>query len=86
MSYVGRLQFRRNQFWLLRYLEKQVGQKEEAIVLSRRKNGYQILLTAYMLECFMPQSGGITLQPEDVIRVTIQNINARNDVISVFLG
>jgi exoribonuclease-2 len=86
MSYVGRLQFRRNQFWLLKHLEKLVGQKEEAIVLSRRKNGYQILLTAYMLECFMPQSSGIDLKPEDVIRITIQNINPRNDVISVFLG
>ncbi len=86
MAYVGRLQFRRNQFWLLKYLENLIGQKEEAIVLGRRKNGYQILLTGYMLECFMPQSVGINLKPEDVIRITIQNVNARNDVISVFLG
>lgn len=86
MSHVGKTQFRRNRFWLLKYLENRTGQKEEAIVLSKRKNGYQILLPEYMLECFMPQSGGINLKPEDVIRITIQNINARNDVVSVFLG
>lgn len=86
MGYVGKIQFRRNRYWLLKYLENRIGQKEEAIVLSRRNNGYQILLTEYMLECFMPQPGGINLKPEDVIRVTLQNINPRNDVISVFMG
>jgi exoribonuclease II len=86
MGYVGKIQFRRNRYWLLKYLEKKIGQKEEAIVLSKRNNGYQILLTEYMLECFMPQAGGINLKPEDVIRITIQNINPRNDVISVFMG
>ncbi|MFH0729131.1 MAG: RNB domain-containing ribonuclease [Pseudomonadota bacterium] len=86
MGYVGKLQFRRNRYWLLKYLEHRTGQKEEAIVLSKRNNGYQILLTEYMLECFMPLAGGINLKPEDVIRVTIQNINPGNDVISVFMG
>ncbi|MDX9786597.1 MAG: RNB domain-containing ribonuclease [Desulfobacterales bacterium] len=86
MSAVSRLQFRRNRYWLLKHLEKRTGQKEEAIVLNKRKDGYSILLTEYMVECFMPQSGGINLKPEDLIRITIQNINARNDVISVFLG
>jgi len=86
MGYVGKIQFRRNRYWLLKYLENRIGQKEEAIVLTKRNNGYQILLTEYMLECFMPQAGSISLKPEDVIRITIQNINPRNDVISVFMG
>jgi exoribonuclease-2 len=86
MGYVGKIQFRRNRYWLLKYLEHRTGQKEEAIVLSKRNNGYQILLTEYMLECFMPPAGGINLKPEDVIRITIQNINPGNDVISVFMG
>jgi exoribonuclease II len=86
MGYVGKIQSRRNRYWLLKYLENRIGQKEEAIVLSKRNNGYQILLTEYMLECFMPQAGGINLKPEDVIRITIQNINPRNDVISVYMG
>ena len=86
MGNVGRMQYRRNRYWLLKHLEGKIGQKEEAIVLSKRKNGYQILLREYMFECFMPESRGIQLKPEDVVRITIQNINARNDVCSVFLG
>ncbi|MFO8085264.1 MAG: RNB domain-containing ribonuclease [Desulfobacterales bacterium] len=86
MSCVSRLQFRRNRYWLLKYLETHVGKKEEAIVLSKRRYGYQILLTEYMIECMLPLSGGINLKPEDMIQVTIQHVNARKDILSVYLG
>ena len=33
MSCVSKLQFNRHRYWLLKYLEKRIGQKEEAIVL-----------------------------------------------------
>jgi len=86
MSEVWRIQSNRNRYWLLKYLEAKTGQKEEAIVLSRRKNNYLILLTEYMLECTLPLSAGVNLKPEDMIQVTLQHVNARRDVISVFLG
>jgi len=86
MSEVWRIQTNRNRYWLLKYLEAKTGQKEEAIVLSRRKNNYLILLTEYMLECTLPLSAGVNLKPEDMIQVTLQHVNARRDVISVFLG
>jgi len=86
MSYVPRIQFRRNRYWLLKHLESKIGRKEEAIVLSKRRNGYQILLPAYMVECFLPQSSGIRLKPEDFIQTTIQQVNARKDDLTVFMG
>lgn len=86
MGCVSRLQFRRNRYWLLKYLESHVGKKEEAIVLSKRRYGYQILLNEYMLECMLPLSSGINLKPEDMIQVTIQHVNARKDILSVYLG
>jgi exoribonuclease-2 len=86
MSCVARLQFRRNRYWLLKYLEGHIGKKEEAIVLSKRRNGYQILLTEYMIECMLPISGGINLKPEDLVQVTIQHVDARKDIFAVFLG
>jgi len=86
MSQVSKIQYNRNRYWLLKYLEKRVGQKEEAIVLGKRKNNYQVLLTEYMLECDLPLSSGIDLKPEDLIQVKIQRVNARKDVISVFMS
>ena len=86
MSNVGRIQFTRHRYWLLKYLEMQVGKKEEAIVLTKRRRDYQILLTGYMVECDLPMTSGIDLKPEDLIQVTIQMVNSRKDLLQVAIG
>lgn len=86
MSRVFMVQRSRNRYWLLKYLEGRVGTKEEAIVLTRRRNAYQILLKEYMIECDLPLATGINLKPEDLIQVTIQQVDARRDRLSVFMG
>ena len=85
MTHVSRIQFQRNRYWLLKYLEQKVGSREEAIVLNRRRNGYAVLIPAYMMECIIPPAS-VTLKPEDLIQVTIQQVNARKDVFTAFLG
>jgi len=86
MSQVSRIQYTRHRYWLLKYLESQVGKKEEAIVLSRLRKNYQILLTRYILECDLPTTSGIELKPEDLIQITIQRVDARKDVLQVAIG
>ena len=86
MSTVSGIQSRRSRYWLLKYLESKTGRKEEAIVLGKRRNCYQILISEYMIECELPASSGIDLKPEDLIQVTIMHVNARKDVLSVFMG
>ena len=71
---------------MLKYLERRIGQKEDALVLMKRRNGYAILLTDYMIECPLSGAEGIKLKPEDLIRVTVQHVNARNDALTVYLG
>ncbi len=85
MSCVSRLQYQRKRYWLLKYLERRVGAKGEAIVLYRRKSDYVALMTEYMTECNLPLSSGM-LKPEDLVQITIQNVNARKDLLSVFIG
>lgn len=86
MSNVGKIQHGRHRYWLLKYLEKHIGRKEEAIVLNKRRKNYQILLNEYMIECDLPLSTGLELKPEDLIQVTIQNVNARKDLLQVAIG
>ncbi len=86
MGNVARIQFGRNRYWLLKYLEQHIGRKEEAIVLNKRRNNYQILLSAYMTECDLPIFSGFELKPEDLIQVTIQNVRARKDLLQVAIG
>jgi len=82
---VMNVQNRRKRYWLLKHLQKRIGQREEAIVLSKRRGMYQALLTDYMMECQLPGSGGINLKPEDTIRVTVQHVDARKDMLSLFI-
>ena len=84
MAAVSRAQHHRHHYWMLRYLESQMGEQTGAIVLQRRRNGYQVLLTDYMVECDLTVAAGRSLKPEEVIEVTIQNANARKGLLSVF--
>jgi exoribonuclease II len=86
MGLVGRVQYRRQRYWLLKHLESRIGRKCEATVLNKRRDGHTILLTDYLLECQLSGSENVSLKPQDLIQVTIQHVNARNDVITVYLG
>jgi exoribonuclease-2 len=84
MSQVSRIQQQRLRYWILKHLEKRVGEKLEALVLVKRRKSYQVLLSDYMIECDLPLSAGLRLKPQDLIQVTLQRVNARKDVIAVF--
>lgn len=86
MFKVSRMQYQRNRYWILKYLESRIGQKEEAIVIGRKRSAYQILLTEYMLECDLATTSRIELKPENLIQVTLQHVNARKDALSVYMG
>jgi len=85
MRMVALIQRSRNRYWLLKYLEKRIGQQEEALVLYCRRSSVRIMIIEYMLECDLPLTGGMNLKPEDQIHVKIQHVNARRDLLAVYL-
>lgn len=86
MQSVGKIQFQRHRYWLLRHLEGRKGSREEAIVLDKRRDSHLVILPRYMLECRMPQPSGTNLKPGDLVQVTVQHANARNGALTVFMG
>ena len=86
MAAVGRVQFFRKRYWLFKYLEGRIGQRERAMVLEERRNQYQVLLMDYMLEWMLPVSPGIQLKPESEIEVVIQHASARRDQLCLYLA
>jgi exoribonuclease-2 len=86
MSYITVLQQERLRYWVMRYLERQPDQKEEALVLEKRRHRYVVLLTNYMIECSLPLNCGADLKPEDTINVIIERVNAREDTIRLSLA
>ena len=86
MSAVGQVQRQRQRYWLLKYLTDKIGQPVDALVLKKQRNGYQVLLTKYMLECDLSTSESIKLMPGTTIEVVFQHIHPRNDKIHVHLN
>ena len=86
MSYITVLQRERLRYWILRFLERHVGQKQEALVLEKRRNRYVVLLTKYMIECSLPLNCGADLKPEDTILVKLERVSARSDMIGLSLA
>ncbi len=86
MHNVSMIQRKRSRYWVLKYLEDKTGQQEDALVLYKRRNSYQILIPRYMLECDISVSDCMELKPGSMIRVKLQHANARKDSFSVFLN
>lgn len=86
MSYITVLQRERLRYWILRYLERHVGEKEEAIVLEKRRQRYVVLLIKYTIECSLPLNSGADLKPEDTILVKIERVSARSDTVGLSLA
>ncbi len=85
MSQASLIQRERNRYWLLKYLEKKRGKQEDAIIVGKRNDEYQILIPEYMIECYISASSlNNMLKPQDLIKVTIQNVNARKNIFSVY--
>jgi len=86
ISYITVLQRERLRYWILRYLEGHVDQKEEAMVLERRRHRYVVLLTKYMIECLLPLNCRADLNPEETILVNLERVSARSDTITLSLA
>ncbi|NOY68464.1 MAG: RNB domain-containing ribonuclease [Deltaproteobacteria bacterium] len=81
----GQVQFRRHRYWIFKFLEKCIGERMEAIVLDKRRDGHMILILDYLIECLISAPPGMKLKPKDMVRITLQYIDAARDRISVML-
>ncbi|MGB5988008.1 MAG: RNB domain-containing ribonuclease [Desulfobacterales bacterium] len=86
MAAVGRVQFRRQRYWLLKYIQGRIGAREEGLVLQKRRHGYQILLPRYMLEGHLAVPDGTVLKPAQQIQVVIQHADPRKDLLHLYLS
>lgn len=86
LSHAAIVQSRRHRYWLLKHLETKTGTRAEAIVLEKRRDGYVVLIQAYLLECKVSVSGKMNLKPKDLVQVTFQHVDAMRDKLTVIVG
>ncbi len=82
----AQLKFRRQRYWLLKYLSRREGQKLEALVLDRQPHRYRLLLPDVLLEVDFPPPAALTLHPGDAVMVRIDRALPRDDVVKVSLA
>jgi exoribonuclease-2 len=72
----------RLRYWLLRYLERMIGQEVTAMVLERNHRGYPLLLTDYLLEVDTHIPNGV-FQPGDEVTVRVEKVDPRLEILRV---
>jgi exoribonuclease-2 len=77
------LEQRRVRYWLLRYLERHVGECLEALVLSQWARRFQVVLLDLLLEGELPLSESVALGQR--VRVRVDRVDARRDLLALSL-
>jgi exoribonuclease II len=86
MRRAGLLKTRRLRYWLLKYLAGQTGQKKEALVVEHLPNRYRLLFPDLLLEVFLTAPASLKLKPGDTVRVRLDKVLPREDVIKLSLA
>jgi len=82
----AQLKFRRQRYWLLKYLSRREGRKLEALVLDKQPHRYRLLLPDILLEVDFPPPAALTLHPGDAVMVRLDRAHPRDDVVKVSLA
>ena len=71
----------REKYWLLKVLQKSIGEKKEAIVLGKKFKRYRILLTEFYMALTVRASEGTELTPGETIYIEIKKTDPFNGTL-----
>lgn len=72
-------------YWILKYLEQEDIQSLDAIVLTQNGRFAHLLLSDFLLETNAPLIDKSQVRPGEMIRVKIERVNPREDILRVAL-
>lgn len=73
----------RQNYWIIRYLEKQTGRALSAIVLDVLKSRYRVILTDFFITVEMKREKGGNLSSGDQIKVRVVKADPWNDILKL---
>jgi exoribonuclease-2 len=76
----------RERYWVLKFLQSQVGQILKALVIDKRPRGYTILLSDYMLEVNLSVPDGKDLIAGETVGVILEKVDPFNSSLKVSLA
>lgn len=72
-------------YWILKYMEQEDANTLDALVLEQNERFAHLLLPDFLLEANMMNADKSRLQPGEMVRVKIERLNPREDVIRLQL-
>jgi len=72
-------------YWILKYFEQEDIQSLDALVLTQNSRFSHLLIADYLLEANAPLSEKNQVKPGEMVRVKIERLNPREDVLRVQL-
>jgi len=76
----------REKYWLLKVLQKCIGQKKEALVLEKKIRGYSILLTEFYMNLTVKTLEGTKLTPGETIFIIIEKADPFNGTVKISIS
>ena len=83
VSQAEKMERNRKGYFLHKLLKQQRGQEVEAIILATNGERYVLQLTESLREVDVPQGGGTTRAPGELVRVKVLSVYPRDRVIKV---
>ncbi|MGD9506861.1 MAG: ribonuclease catalytic domain-containing protein [Syntrophobacteraceae bacterium] len=72
-------------YWTLKYMEQEYIHSLDALVLNQNERFAHLLLPDFLMEVNMPLTGGARLQPGEMLRVKVERVNPREEILRVHL-
>ncbi len=73
----------RHRYWILRYLEKQVGSMASALVVGHGPKRVNLILLDCLFDIDLPPNTAFPVEPGDTVKVRIVRANARDNTFRV---
>jgi exoribonuclease-2 len=72
-------------YWILKYMEQEYIHTLNALVLNQNERFAHLLLPDFLIETNMPMTDGVRLQSGEMIRIKVERVSPREEVLRVHL-
>ena len=73
----------RQRYWILKYLEKKIGERLPAIVIARGPKRVHVFLEEYMLDADLPLNSAFKVTSGDTVLVRLSKIDPLSNIFKV---
>jgi exoribonuclease-2 len=83
LSRANKVRQYRHRYWILRFLEEQIGELLPALVVGRSAKGVNVLLMTCLFDAELPYNPSFPVEPGDMIKVRVTKADALDNTLRI---